>query len=180
MVVEFKMQKPAVTIRGASLEDNQLLAALGAKTFHDAFIQDNRPENIAAYIRAAFSPQKQAAELADPASVFFIAEVDGAPVGYAYLHAGRAADGVTGEHPLELVRIYALQEWTGHGIGTALMQTCLDEACQRGHDALWLGVWERNPRAIAFYRRWGFETVGSHVFLLGNEAQTDLLMQRGL
>ncbi len=172
------MEKPTVTIRRASLEDNQLLAALGAKTFHDAFIQDNQPENIAAYIHSAFSPQKMAADLADPASVFFIAEVNGSPAGYAHLNAGQPAEGISGARPLELVRIYALQEWIGHGIGAALMQAILEEARRRGHDALWLGVWERNPRAIAFYQRWGFEAVGSHGFRLGDEDQTDLLMQR--
>ena len=172
------MDKPTVTIRYAGLADSQLLAQMGSKTFHDAFIQDNRPENISAYIQSAFSPQKQAVELANPASVFFIAEVDSYPAGYAYLHAGQPADGVTAARPLELVRIYALQEWIGHGIGAALMQACLYEARRRGHDTLWLGVWERNPRAIAFYRRWGFEIVGCHTFQLGDEAQTDLLMQR--
>ncbi len=94
------MEKPTVTIRRASLEDNQLLAALGAKTFHDAFIQDNQPENIAAYIHSAFSPQKMAADLADPASVFFIAEVNGSPAGYAHLNAGQPAEGISGARPL--------------------------------------------------------------------------------
>jgi ribosomal protein S18 acetylase RimI-like enzyme len=82
--------------------------------------------------------------------------------------------------PLEIVRIYACQEWLGRGVGPMLMQACLDEARQRGCDALWLDVWERNPRAIAFYRKWGFKVVGTQGFQLGSDMQTDLLMQRAV
>jgi GNAT superfamily N-acetyltransferase len=172
------VQKANVQIRYATPADNALLSRLGAQTFHDAFAADNTPENMAAYLAASFSPDKQAAELADPASVFLIAEVDGAPVGYAQLREGRPAAGITGSRPIEIARFYARQEWIGQGVGAALMQACLDEARRRGCDIIWLDVWERNLRARAFYHKSGFMEVGTQVFQLGEDLQNDLLMQR--
>ncbi len=166
-----------VIIRRANSDDNILLAEMGARTFSDAFGADNTPEDMAAYLAAAFSPAKQAAELADPSSVFLIAQVGPAPVGYARLKAGDAPAEVTAPRPIELARLYAEKEWIGHGVGAALMQACMDKARGQGYATLWLGVWERNPRAIAFYRRWGFCQVGTHVFQLGADPQTDLVMQ---
>lgn len=174
------MEKAKINIRYATSADNALLAELGARTFYDAFAADNTPENMAAYLAASFSPEKQAAELADPSSCFLIAEVDGAAVGYAQLWAGKPSEGITGPRPIELRRLYVLQDRIGHGIGAALMQACINEAQQGGYETLWLGVWERNARARAFYRRWGFVEVGTHIFELGRDPQTDLLMQRAL
>jgi diamine N-acetyltransferase len=77
-----------------------------------------------------------------------------------------------------LVRIYLLHAWTGHRLGDVLMKACIEQAQTRGVDVLWLGVWERNERAIAFYKRWGFEPVGTHIFLLGQDRQTDTIMAR--
>lgn len=167
-----------VHIRLGTLDDNVLLAALGARTFYDAFAADNKPENIAAYIQEAFHPEKQAEELRDPLSVFLIAEIDETPAGYARLLASDPPPGLSGERPVELVRIYAEARWIGHGIGPALMRACIEEARRGGHDTIWLGVWERNPRAIAFYRKWGFEAAGTQTFQLGDERQTDVVMQR--
>ena len=167
-----------VHIRHATAGDNALLAELGAQTFRDTFAADNTPENMAAYLTASFSPDKQAAELAAPASVFLIAEVEGVTVGYTRLKEGQPSAGITGVHPLEIVRFYACKEWIGRGIGAALMQVCLNEAEQRGCDTIWLDVWERNARARVFYRKWGFAEVGSQTFQLGDDLQHDLLMQR--
>ena len=172
------VQKANVQIRYATAADNALLARLGAQTFHDTFAADNTPENMAAYLAASFSPDKQAAELAEPASVFLIAEVGGATVGYARLKEGQPAAGISGSRPIEIVRFYARQEWMGQGVGATLMQACLDEAMQRGCDTIWLDVWERNLRARAFYQKWGFMEVGTQVFQLGDDLQNDLLMQR--
>ena len=172
------MPESPVHIRYASAADAALLARMGAQTFSDSFAADNTPENMAAYLAASFSPEKQASELSDPGTVFLIAEVEGAPAGYAKLQASPPLPGVTGERPLELVRFYALKEWIGRGIGPALMQACLAEAEKRGCDTLWLDVWEQNPRARAFYRKWGFVEVGTNTFRLGDDLQNDLLMQR--
>jgi len=164
-------------IRPATPEDAGLLEEMGATTFRDAFGAQNTPENMDAYLAASFSAEIQAAELADPSSAFVIAEDEGVAVGYAKLTEGPAPAAVAGQRPIEVVRIYARREWIGRKVGALLMQTCLDVAREKGCDVLWLGVWEHNPRAIAFYRRWGFVAVGEHTFQLGSEPQRDVLMQ---
>jgi diamine N-acetyltransferase len=172
------MEKQPITIRYAAAPDNVLLAELGAQTFYEAFAASNAPENIAAYLAGAFTPEQLAIELADAAAIFLIAEAAGTAVGYAKLQASEPAAGITGQQPMELVRIYVQQAWIGQRIGAALMAACLQEAQRHDHDTLWLGVWEENPQAIAFYRKWGFVEVGTQLFYLGGQAQTDLLMQR--
>jgi diamine N-acetyltransferase len=173
-------QNPDLTIRRADADDAGLLAELGARTFSETFAADNSPEDMAAYLAASFGPARQAAELADPASTFLIAEVGGVAAGYAQLHAGEPAEGVEGPKPVELVRLYVSREWLGRGVGEALMRACVDGARQAGHETIWLGVWERNGRARAFYRKWDFRAVGEHVFQLGSDPQTDILMERAV
>jgi ribosomal protein S18 acetylase RimI-like enzyme len=174
------MSNPEIIIRYATPADAALLAELGARTFTETFAADNTPENLAAYLQSAFSPALQAAELADPSSCMLIAESGSVAVGYARLRAGTAPAEVGDAQALELQRIYVLRDWVGHKAGAALMQASLREAAARGHRTIWLGVWERNARAIRFYHKWGFEQVGSHVFQLGDDPQTDLLMRRSL
>ena len=135
---------------------------------------------MAAYLAAAFSPDRQAAELADSHTTCFVAEIDVVMIGYVQMRAGDAPAGVTNSKPVELVRIYVAQEWLGHGVGEALMRVCINEARQAGYETLWLGVWERNERAQAFYRKWGFRVVGVHIFHLGSDAQNDFIMERAL
>jgi ribosomal protein S18 acetylase RimI-like enzyme len=173
-------QNPEVTIRRAERADVGLLVELGARTFAQTFATDNTAEDMDAYIAASFNFTQQTAELADPASIFLIAEVNGVAAGYAKLYAGEPARGVDGPEPIELVRLYVSSEWLGLGIGEALMRACVNEAKQAGHRTIWLGVWERNGRAQAFYRKWNFHTVGEHVFQLGSDPQTDILMQRAV
>lgn len=173
-------QKPEVSIRRAKPDDAGLLAELGARTFDETFAADNSPEDMAAYLASSFNPARQAEELADPASTFFIAEVGGAAAGYAKLRAGEAERGIEGAKPVEVVRLYVLREWLGRGVGEALMRECVEEAKRAGHETIWLGVWERNVRAQAFYRKWDFRAVGEHVFQLGSDSQTDILMERAL
>lgn len=173
-------QNPDPTIRRANLEDAGLLAELGARTFSETFAADNSPEDLAAYLAASFNPARQTAELNDSASTFFIAEVGGLAAGYAQLHAGEPAEGVEGPQPVELVRLYVSREWLGRGVGEALMRACVDGARRAGHGTMWLGVWERNGRAQAFYRKWNFRAVGEHVFQLGSDPQRDILMERAL
>jgi diamine N-acetyltransferase len=164
-------------IRGGSADDAGLLAELGARTFSETFAADNTPENMAAYLDAAFSSTQQSAELADPRSTFHIAERNAVALGYAMLRSGSAPAGLTGDRPIELVRLYVLQESLGSGVGAALMHACIGEAKWRGYKTLWLGVWEHNTRAQAFYRKWNFREGGTHVFQLGADPQTDILMQ---
>jgi diamine N-acetyltransferase len=169
-----------MNIRYATAADNTLLAELGKQTFYETFATDNTPEDMAAYLATSFSPDKQAAELADPASTFLIAEDDDAAIGYARLKAGQPAAGVTGTRPIEIVRLYARKAWLGQGVGAMLMQACLDEAAQQGSDTVWLDVWEQNARARAFYSKWGFVEVGTQLFQLGSDLQHDLILQRSI
>jgi ribosomal protein S18 acetylase RimI-like enzyme len=168
------------SVRRAADEDAGLLAALGAHTFRETFAADNTPEDMAAYLAASFSTEKQRAELADERSSSFIAEVDGEAAGYAQLRVGDAPACVKGPDAIELVRLYVSQQWHGRGVGEALMRACVEEARSAGRRTMWLGVWEHNGRAQAFYRRWGFRVVGEHIFQLGSDPQTDLLMERPL
>lgn len=173
-------QNPAPNVRRASIEDAGLLAELGARTFAETFAEDNSPEDLAAYLADSFNVERLTAELNDPLSVFFIAEVEGSAAGYAKIHAGEALGGVEGERPIELVRLYVSREWLGRAVGHALMQRCIDWAREMGFHTIWLGVWERNNRAQAFYRKWNFREVGEHIFQLGSDAQRDIVMQRAV
>jgi len=167
-------------IRYAVAVDNTLLAKLGSQTFTDSFGPDNTPENMHAYLAASFSPEKQARELADAASRFLIIEQGQEVVGYAHLNFGPAPAAVIARKPMEIVRFYASKEWIGKGVGAQLMKACLREAESAGCDIAWLDVWEHNPRAIAFYRKWGFEQVGAQVFQLGKDMQNDWLMSKAI
>ena len=169
-----------IRTRIASPGDSILLAELGRRTFSDTFARDNTPEDMAAYLAASFSPQAQAVELADPRTTFLIAEADGVPVGYARLRLEEPPAAITGRHPVEIVRFYSVIEWIGRGVGAALMSACFRLAAEKGCDTIWLDVWERNTRAIAFYRKWGFAVVGAQTFQLGSDLQHDLLMQRSV
>jgi diamine N-acetyltransferase len=173
-------EKLDITVRRANIDDAYLLTELAARTFQETFAADNTAEDMAAYVAANFNLAQQMAELNDDASTFLIVEVDGVAAGYAKLHAGNTAEGIQGTEPIELVRIYVSAKWLGRGVGEALMRACLDEARSAGHKTIWLGVWERNTRAQAFYRKWGFRAVGEHVFQLGSDAQSDLLMERAI
>lgn len=168
------------TIRRAQVDDAGLLAELGARTFSETFAADNSPVDMAAYLASAFSEARQTAELADPQSAFHIAETNGVASGYAMLRSGSVPETVTNDKPVELVRLYVAREHLGRGVGAALMRVCINEASQRGHRTLWLGVWEHNHPAQAFYRKWNFHRVGTHIFQLGDDAQTDILMERSM
>lgn len=166
----------AILIRAATSADNVLLAKLGAETFLEAFAADNTAEDMALYLAKSFSPVLQAIEISDPSVVFLIAEFVDEPVGYVKLRTGTSPELVPASRPIEIARFYARSQWIGRGVGPALMEAVLRAAHERGHDAVWLAVWERNGRAIAFYRKWGFVEVGSQPFELGNDLQTDLVM----
>lgn len=163
-------------IRHGITQDARMLSELGARTFYDAFARENTPENMDAYLKKSFSPQIQLDELSRSDVLFLIAEVDNIPVGYAQLILNSREESVEGNMPVEIRRIYALQEYIGKGVGSGLMSSALHEARERGCDVIWLGVWEKNSRAIDFYRKWGFREMSTHVFSLGDEPQTDWIM----
>lgn len=168
-----------ITMRTASPDDAALLASLAARTFHDTFAADNTPGNMAAYMAEAFGESIQRTELADDRTTVFLAECGDEVAGYVMLRDRPGPDVVPGD-PIEIVRLYVVLRYLGSGVGSALMQCCIDEAATRGRSTLWLGVWERNARAIAVYERWGFTDVGTQAFQLGDDQQTDRIMVRPL
>lgn len=172
----------SVSIREATADDARLLTDLSYTTFWDAFAHHpkNAPDDLAHYMRQAFSIGQIAAELAEPDSTFLIAEIEGKPAGYAKLIVGSLEDGITADRPIELSRLYSHQEYLGKGVGQNLMDACFEFAVSLDHDVMWLGVWEFNPRAQRFYEKNGFRQVGRHIFQLGSDPQTDLLMQKEL
>ena len=169
-----------MNIRYGSPKDAQMLSEFGARTFYDAFAKDNTPENIASYLKESFSTEIQFRELSEPGNVFLIAEAENIPIGYAQLVVNSRDASVKGTRPLEIRRIYAARQHIGKGVGRELMNASIHEAKQRGCNCIWLGVWEKNQRAIDFYKKWGFREVGTHEFLLGSDPQKDFVMEREL
>lgn len=165
-----------MSIRHATPSDAALLAELGARTFRDTFAAANRPEDLEVYLAGAYGEAQQRREIDDPNGVMLIAEIDGRAVGFAHLRRGEAPAGVSGAHAVEIVRFYVDRAFHGRGIAQTLMDAARAAARDLGADVLWLGVWEHNPRAIAFYEKCGFRDVGSQPFLLGSDLQTDRVM----
>jgi ribosomal protein S18 acetylase RimI-like enzyme len=135
--------------------------------------------NIASRIRVRRADAADAVGLSE-----FADRIGSSPVaplaGYSHLTAGEAPDSVSGADPLELKRFYIDRAWHGTGLAQMLMHATLDAAIAAGARTLWLGVWEHNPRAIAFYRKFAFVEAGTHEFMLGRDRQTDLIMMRPL
>jgi ribosomal protein S18 acetylase RimI-like enzyme len=172
-----------LVIRPATVSDAPALATFAAEAFADTFAADNTPDDMAAYVAGAFGEAQQRVELSDAANVVLLAERADELAGYAMLRDGavpRGAVSVNLADAMEIARLYAGRRWIGTGIGAALMQACLDLAIARQRQWIWLGVWERNARAIGFYARWGFTDVGSQSFQLGADRQTDRIMARRL
>lgn len=167
-------------IRQGTSADAGPLAQFAERTFRDAFGADNRPEDLELYISRTYNQGKQTLELNDPRLVTFLLEGDGVLAGFAQLRDGLPPPCVPGPSPLELWRFYVDRPWQGTGAAQTLMTAVESAAVERGAATLWLGVWERNGRAQAFYRKCGFVDVGSHSFMLGNDRQTDRIMAREL
>lgn len=168
----------SVNIRRAEAGDEATLATVAERMFRDAYEADNEPLFLDAYVREHFQPSVLAAELADPAVTFFLMEDEGKIIGYSLIHGGQSHPAVASERPVQLTRIYVDREHIGSGIGSRLIERSLEEAAARVHDVVWLGVWERNQRAIAFYERWGFRQVGEMQFDFGGDVQRDLVLAR--
>lgn len=164
------------TIRPATSSDVPALTSFGARVFRETFGPHNRPEDLAAYLEATYAEDRQRSELDDPARATLIMDSPEGIVGFAQLRAASVPDCVAGPAPIELLRFYVDPAWHGRGLAPALMDAVVSEALARCAGTLWLGVWEHNGRAIAFYRKRGFHDVGSHEFLLGEDRQTDRIM----
>ena len=169
-----------ITIRYGVEGDATALAELAERTWDETFAADNRNEDMELYVAEAYGTPQQQRELLDPDITTLLVECDGELAGYAQLRSGPPPDCVAGESPLELWRFYIASPWHGRGLAQALMQRVDLEAQRRGGRTLWLGVWEHNARAKAFYSKCGFTDVGSHVFLVGTDPQTDRIVVRQL
>jgi diamine N-acetyltransferase len=171
------IQSPPLFLRRATIGDAAMLAALAAKLFEQAFGTANDPENMRAYLEAAFSEAAQRAELADPTrAAWLLTDTSGRAVGYAMLRQDSRAKSVVAASPAELQRIYVDEAWHGRGAAVMLMKQSIEQARAWGCDVLWLGVWQENPRAITFYKRSGFTIVGTQTFTLGRDVQHDFVM----
>lgn len=165
-------------IRKANIADINSLCEIGAKTFVETYEKENTPENLQKYLDEKFNEKQILDELSTPQTIFLLVELEDEVIGYSKLRV----NSVENPNPkaLEIERIYITKQYHGQKFGALLMQGCIDTAIENNYESLWLGVWEHNPKAIAFYRKWGFEVFGTHIFQLGDDAQTDFLMQKTL
>lgn len=174
------MNEKQFVIRKATENDSRLLATFGARTFEDTYAASNSPSDLAEYLTSNFNEAHIQDQLTDQASLFLLAYLDDALAGYSMLFAGDSPVEISGTKPIELVRIYIDKKHAGQSYGSRLMEACLKYALEAGHDAIWLGVWEKNERAINFYYKWGFKQIGVQEFILGSEMQRDLIMMRNI
>ncbi|MBX9767788.1 MAG: GNAT family N-acetyltransferase [Bdellovibrionales bacterium] len=169
-----------IQFRPASETDAQTLADLGKSTFIETFAKDNSKDNMDIYVSKTFGLDQQLSEIRDPYRRIEIAWDGDAPAGFLHLLKGPADASVIGPKPIELLRLYIDSRWQGKGLGAALMNRGLQYSREEGFQTLWLGVWERNFRAQAFYKKFGFRTVGKHIFSLGSDDQIDLILERAV
>lgn len=178
--LNFQNSCSRTVIRPAQKKDATVLSALGALTFYETYAANNTNEDLMMYLNESFNREKIAAEINDPVNSFFIAELNGYGVGYLKMSRRAAPPCVKGKSPVELSRIYVLNDLIGHGIGRDLMQTFFEKAVENGFQTMWLIVWKENERALNFYKKWNFSKVGEHAFRIGSNFQRDWVMQRSL
>lgn len=166
-----------LSIRQANVSDKNIICALGMTTFYEAYFEQDDSCDLANYVLESFSSERIEDELNDANSTFFIAELNGRAVGYAKLRENSAVDCLENENAVELQRIYVLERAKGKGGGAALLNRCLEAARAKGYETLWLGVWERNSAALAFYEKTGFAKVGEVRFPYGESVGTNCVMK---
>jgi len=174
------MNEIKLKIRRGRGEDAETLAPLAVKIFNDTFADNplNAPADMQAYIAEFLSVEVFRQDLAARDSIFFVAENGDEMIGYAKLIEHSTEKSVTDKNPIELSKLYVAHEFHGQGIAQTLMEKCFDEAEDKNYQTMWLGVWEFNFRAQRFYEKLGFAKVGTHVFQLGSDAQTDWVMEK--
>jgi ribosomal protein S18 acetylase RimI-like enzyme len=170
----------AVEIRPCGRDDLDIIRQVSIETYDQAFRSMNTNENMDAYLEAAFSREKLRNELSNEKSRFFLLHCDGAVCGYLKLNEAPAQSDLNDPDSLEIERIYVRGEFQGRGLGRTLMDHAIRLARQLGKRYVWLGVWEKNADALAFYGRMGFSAAGRHPFWVGEDLQTDLIMKKML
>jgi ribosomal protein S18 acetylase RimI-like enzyme len=166
-----------IAIRRATLSDLQAIRSICTQTFIETFAAVNTAENITNYIAESFNSERLTAELNNLNSQFYLATSANEILGYLKINFGDAQTENSAKNSLEIHRIYVLQAFHGKNVGQLLIDEVKKIAQQTAVDSIWLGVWEENHRALRFYSKNGFLEFDKHVFTLGNEEQTDLLMQ---
>ena len=166
-----------ITIREATLADAEQIADLSRQTFYETFAPYNTEADMEIFMRETFTREALIAEVGAPGNTFLLAFNKDQLAGYARL---REQPNDMTLSSIEIARLYAATAMIGKGVGKALMQACIDFAREQQKKTVWLGVWEKNERAIRFYTAWGFEKVGEHDFVLGTDVQRDWIMEKQL
>jgi diamine N-acetyltransferase len=169
-----------IFLEKVTLDSILALQAIGTATFRETFAQHNSEENMQEYVASAFSIEKLNSELTTPYSEFYFARTTEQVLGYLKFNIGAAQTEIKDEQGAEIERIYVLQTFHGHSVGRILLDKAIELAKLSGKSYLWLGVWEKNERAIRFYEKHGFVKFDEHVFVLGDERQTDYMMRLDL
>ncbi len=167
-------------VRKATIEDAALIADVSRQTFYDTFAAQNSKADMDKFLNEQFTTAKLMMEPGQTENDFFLAYSDDVLAGYVKLRNGRPPVFLRTKNAMEIARLYAKKEMIGKGIGKLLMQTSIDAAKENDKQIIWLGVWEKNQRAIDFYTAWGFEKFDETDFLLGNDLQRDWLMKKVL
>ena len=167
-------------ITSLTVSDVSILRGIARDTFIETFSEANKAEDMERYLTENFSEEQLARELSNPDSFFYVAEVNGHVVGYLKLNTARAQTEPQAADALEIERIYVLGSYHGGGVGQALYHHAMSVAEDRKASYVWLGVWEHNHRALRFYEKNGFTAFGTHIFQLGNDQQTDILMKKSV
>lgn len=169
-----------ITVRIATKKNAELIADMSRQTFYDTFASYNTKEDMDKFMNEQFTRESIIREVGAENNIFLLAYDEEQPVGYARIRENNNPPSLGSANALELARIYAATHAIGKGIGKALMQKCIEIAKAGNRELVWLGVWEKNLRAIDFYKKWGFEKFADHDFILGNDVQKDWLMKKTL
>ena len=166
-----------ITIQRVTLNNIQQLQQIGRQTFYETFSSSNSEENMNKYLAEGFSNEKLTEELNNKNSEFYFALSETEVIGYLKINFGKSQTELQDDTALEIERIYILKEFHGKKVGQVLYEKAIEIAKQKSADYVWLGVWEENPRAISFYKKNGFIEFDKHIFKLGNDEQTDIMMK---
>jgi ribosomal protein S18 acetylase RimI-like enzyme len=166
-----------ISIVKVTLTEIDQLQRISRQTFSETFSTGNTEENMRKYLEEGFSSEKLTSELNNPNSAFYFAMLDNTVIGYLKLNLGQAQTELKDDKAVEIERIYVLKAYHGKRIGQLLYEKAIQVARQANADYVWLGVWEENPRAIRFYEKNGFVEFDKHIFRLGNDEQTDIMMK---
>lgn len=166
-----------IEIRKVTTNDLDQLQKIGRQTFYETFASGNTEDNMNKYLEEGFSVDKLATELSDNNADFYFVTLDNNVIGYLKINFGQSQTELQDEKAVEIERIYVLKEFHGKKVGQLLLNKAIEIARQKNADYVWLGVWEKNPRAINFYKKNGFVEFDKHIFKLGNDEQTDIMMK---